>query len=160
MCVCVWCELSYRGLIWSFSYYKSYWLYVPQHASDIHFILWEWAIMLSPRWRTTTLPQRHQELPRRNPTKSVDRTKVEFPPLSPDYPPSTFTCGSPWRMWYTGDVTGRNWNVLWCYPSGDLDHGCSCNSPPNSEVSTSWRWALWTLVVDQHASQPSLFCVY
>jgi hypothetical protein len=36
----------------------------------------------------------------------------------------------------TGDVTGRNRNVVYRYRSGHLGHGCSCTSPPNSEVST------------------------
>jgi hypothetical protein len=37
----------------------------------------------------------------------------------------------------TGDVMGRNWNVVCRYSSGHLGHSCSCTSPSNSEVSIS-----------------------
>lgn len=38
--------------------------------------LWEWGILLSTRWRTITLPSSHPTLPRRNPTRSMDRTEM------------------------------------------------------------------------------------
>jgi hypothetical protein len=37
--------------------------------------LWEWSILLSRRWCTTTLTLRHQKLLRWNSTKSMHRTK-------------------------------------------------------------------------------------
>jgi hypothetical protein len=78
------------------------------------------------------------------------------PTLTRFNPPPTFTCGEgSQKTTDTGDVTGRNRNIVWRYPSGHLGHGCSCTSWPNSDVSASWWWALWTHVLVQHVSQPS-----
>jgi hypothetical protein len=51
---------------------------------------------------------------------------------------------------------GRNGNIVCRYFSGHVGYGCSCITPPNSEVFTKWWRALWALVQVQHMSQPSL----
>jgi hypothetical protein len=65
-------------------------------------------------------------------------------------------CGISQKTTDNGVIMGRNWNIVCFYLSGHLDHSCSCTSPPNSEVSTSYWWTLWTTVLVQQMSQPSL----
>jgi hypothetical protein len=62
--------------------------------------LWEWVILLSTRWYTTTLPSRRQKLPQCNDTNQCIGQMGQCWSRSPNSSPSTFTSGSPLRMWY------------------------------------------------------------
>jgi hypothetical protein len=91
----VWCGLSYRGLIGLFFFWRnSYWPCVPQYVLDIHFTyhssaVWEWAILVSARWRT---PHCHWDvrsyLNETLPAQCMGwRGSVEYSPCSPDLTP-------------------------------------------------------------------------